>query len=54
MVVDQTNGKKPESLRELLGIVGVDKAATFPDAEKKTTDADLIVFLGTDAVEKFK
>lgn len=54
VVVDQTSGKKPESLRELLGTLGVTTAVTFPEAEKKTVDADFIVFLGTDVVEKFK
>lgn len=54
IVVDQTNGKKPSSLQELLDTVGVAKAVTFPEAEKKVAEADFIVFLGTDVVEKFK
>ncbi|TSC71841.1 MAG: putative LytR family transcriptional protein [Parcubacteria group bacterium Gr01-1014_38] len=54
IVVDWTNGKKPASLQKLLATLGVTTAVAFPEAEKKSADADLIVFLGTDVVETFK
>lgn len=54
IVVDRTNGKKPNSLRELLATLGVSTTVAFPDAEKKTADADFIVFLGSDVVDTFK
>ncbi len=54
IIVDRTQGKKPQSLRELQAVLGVSTTVTFPDAEKKTADADFIVFLGTDVAAKFK
>lgn len=54
ILIDRTNRKKAQSLRELLATLGVGTTVAFPEAEQKTADADFIVFLGTDVVEKFK
>jgi polyisoprenyl-teichoic acid--peptidoglycan teichoic acid transferase len=53
IVVDLTQGKKPNSLAALLEILGIDTAVTFP-ASEKPSKADFLILLGTDVAEKFK
>lgn len=54
IVVDRTGGKKPTSLRAVLETLGIETAVTFPEAEKESIDASVVIFLGTDVAEKFK
>lgn len=53
IVVDRSGGKKPKSLDALLDALDVKTAVTFPDAEQES-DADFVVFLGTDKAERFR
>lgn len=54
LVIDRTGGKKPASLRAVLDTFGITAAVTFPEAEKQSIDASVVIFLGTDLAEKLK
>lgn len=54
IVVDRTGGKKPVSLAAVLSVLDVSTTVALPPEETLSADANFVVFLGSDVVEKFK